>query len=585
MQIKRRQFLPSEQNWTNINPLIQRLYEARGINEHEANIELAGLLPFHLLLNIDKASARLVEAVCKQQHILIIGDFDADGATATALAVSALRTFGAINVNFLVPNRFAFGYGLTVGIVEQAYLLKPDLIITVDNGIANIDGVVRAKELGMDVLITDHHLAGNILPPADVIVNPNQPDDQFPSKAIAGVGVIFYVMTALRRALEQINWFAEQQMSVPNMAQFLDLVALGTIADVVALDRNNRIMVKNGLQRIQRGQARAGIMALIEVSGKSFARLKASDLGFSLGPRLNAAGRLDDMSLGIACLLSNHLQEARPMAQSLDELNAERRQIEAQMQTQALENLQKVDQKNMQTPAICLFDSSWHQGVIGILAGRLKDKFNKPTIIFAAGEHGELKGSARSVQGINIRDVLAHIDVLHPGLMVKFGGHAMAAGLTIMQENFTKFASAFNQAIADLNYEPEHCLWTDGQLADADFNIATAQLIQASGPWGQQFPEPMFDNIFKLVEQRIVGQNHLKLLLQPMSGQGFIDAIAFGVDTELWPNHRARYIRVVHQLDVNEFQGRQKLQLLIKLMEVVDETIANEHLDSGVQIC
>lgn len=571
MQIKQRLLKDPVTPWANVSPLIQRLYEARGIDETQANIALSELLPFHQLLNIDKASARLQQAVTKQERLLIIGDFDADGATASALAVSALKTFGAKNVNFLVPNRFAFGYGLTVGIVEQAYLLKPDLIITVDNGIANIDGVVRAKELGMDVLITDHHLAGTCLPPADAIVNPNQPGCPFPSKAIAGVGVIFYVMSALRRALEQDKWFANQQIPVPNMAQFLDLVALGTIADVVALDKNNRIMVKSGLQRIQKGLARPGIMALIEVSGRTSARLKASDLGFSLGPRLNAAGRLDDMSLGIACLLSENLTEARVMAQSLDGLNAERRQIEAQMQTQALESLQKIDEKNSHLPAICLFDSSWHQGVIGILAGRLKDKFSKPTIIFAAGEHGELKGSARSVQGINIRDILAHIDVLHPGLMIKFGGHAMAAGLAIQHQDFLKFSNAFNQGIADLNHEPEHCLWTDGNLEDAAFNITTAQLIQASGPWGQQFPEPMFDNVFKLVEQRIVGQNHLKLLLQPLSGQGFIDAIVFGIDTESWPNHRARFIRIVHQLDVNEYQGRQKLQLLVKWMEVVDE--------------
>ncbi len=566
MQIKRRQLIED----THL-PLIERLYQARGVTLEEARTDLASLLPYHLLLNIDKASERLVKAVTCQQRMLIIGDFDADGATASALAVSALRVMGAQHVDFLVPNRFSFGYGLTVGIVEQAFLLKPDLIITVDNGISNIEGVERAKSLGMDVLITDHHLAGAVLPEADVIINPNQPHDTFPSKAIAGVGVVFYVMSALRRALEAQGWFSQIGHDVPNMAQFLDLVALGTVADVVPLDRNNRIMVKHGLMRIQKGLARPGIEALINVSGRIRHQLKASDLGFALAPRLNAAGRLDDMSLGINCLLSESLEQAKSMASQLDELNVERRQIEAEMQEQALQHLQQAfGSVGMHTSAICLYHETWHQGVIGILAGRLKDKFKKPTIIFANGDAGELKGSARSVQGIHIRDILAAIDSHHPELIIKFGGHAMAAGLAIAREDFQKFTQIFDHQIELLNYEPQTSVWTDGELHIDDLTMNTADLIQQAGPWGQMFPEPCFDNVFKIIEQRIVGQKHLKLLLQIVGGQQMIDAIAFNIDTEVWPQHRAQYVRMVYQLDINEYQGRRRLQLMVQCLEAVD---------------
>lgn len=576
MKIKRRIVNEFSTPWPEFSPFIQRLYMARGLDYAKAQTELKQLLPFYNLLNIDKAAERLVKAFTLQQHILVIGDFDADGATATALAVSALRLLGAKNVNFLVPNRFLYGYGLTVGIVEQASLLKPDLIITVDNGIANIEGVAHAKNLGMDVLITDHHLAGETLPNADVIVNPNQPGDAFLSKSIAGVGVIFYVMTALRRALESINWFTEQKISSPNMAQFLDLVALGTVADVVPLDQNNRIMVKHGLNRIQLGMGRPGIEALIHVAGRKSHTLKASDFGFALAPRLNAAGRLDDMSLGINCLLASSFEEALPMASQLDLLNIERREIESQMQVQAMDDLQNayglLQHNNEQIPdAISLYQPSWHQGVIGILAGRIKDKFKKPTIIFAKGSENELKGSARSVHGINIRDVLASIDQKYPNLIIKFGGHAMAAGLAIQVENFVKFEQVFKDEVKLLNFSFNNEILTDGELSAQEFSLDTVRMIISAGPWGQQFPEPQFDNIFKIIDQRLVGQHHLKLILQPLGDSKNIDAIAFNIDNEKWPNYRAKYIHVVFNMDINEYQGRQKLQLLIQTLDWVDE--------------
>ena len=589
MNIKRRSLAKNIELWNSCPPLIQRLYLGRGIsNEVDSLIDLEHLLSYQSLLNIDRAAERLSNAVIQQQSILVIGDFDADGATASALAVSALRCMGSKHVHFLVPNRFAFGYGLTVGIVEQAALLKPDLIVTVDNGISNIEGVARAKQLGIDVLITDHHLAGDQLPQADVIINPNQPQDLFPSKSIAGVGVVFYVMSALRRALQARGWFDSESIPLPNMAQFLDLVALGTVADVVSLDRNNRILVKHGLSRIQKGYARPGIEALIRISGRAKATLKATDLGFALAPRLNAAGRLDDMSLGIHCLLANSLQEALPMAQRLDDLNIERRQIEADMQGQAIEYLQNLygswgDDSRSLPSVICLYDESWHQGVIGILAGRLKDKFKKPAIIFAKGDAEELKGSARSIQEINIRDVLASIDLKYPHLLNKFGGHAMAAGLSIHQSNFDEFKQAFQDEIERLNVEPETDIWTDGGLNANDFNLATAQMIQQFGPWGQTFPEPTFDNLFKLIDQRLVGKNHLKLTLQPLDGKQFIDAIAFNIDTEQWPNYRATHLQAIYQLDINEYQGRARLQLMIQGMEAIDETrLSTIHVEERI---
>lgn len=578
MQIKQRPIPDNLSAWQEFHPLIARIYAARGIKVSDADLSLKGMVNYQLLLNIDSACARLKEAIFQDQKIMIIGDFDADGATASALAVSALQVFGARFVSFLVPNRFEYGYGLSEGIVDEAKRKGAELIVTVDNGISSHQGVARANAHGIDVIVTDHHLAGETLPPAYAIVNPNQPNCPFPSKAIAGVGVIFYVMSALRKVLADANWFADK--SIPNMVQFLDLLALGTIADVVPLDKNNRILVKQGLLRIQQGLARPGIAALIQVAGREAHRLKASDLGFAIGPRLNAAGRLDDMSLGISCLLAADILEALPKARQLDALNQERRQIESEMQEQALFAIEKIyggfsdSQEN--ASGICLYDESWHQGVIGILAGRLKERFQKPAIVFAKGHDDELKASARSVVGLNIRDLLAAIDLKYPDLMLKFGGHAMAAGLSIRSANFDKFKHAFEEMLALYAIEIDNTIYSDGPLDSKDFNLKIAMMLNQSGPWGQFFPEPCFDNQFEILEQRLVGKNHLKLTLRPIQEDIIIDAIAFNIDLEHWPNERIKRIHAVYHLDINEYQGRQRLQLLINAMQAIAQDVYEE---------
>jgi single-stranded-DNA-specific exonuclease len=558
--------------------VLDRIYRARGVTSlEELDNRLQSLLPFSDLLGIEKACVRLEKALRETQRILVIGDFDADGATSSALAVCALRAMGAQHVEFLVPNRFEYGYGLTPPIVDVAKRWSPDLIITVDNGISSVEGVNHANQLGIDVVITDHHLPGEILPKAAATVNPNQVGCAFKSKSIAGVGVIFYVMLALRRTLVQSGWFETQGIAEPNMALYLDLVALGTVADVVGLDQNNRILVQQGLMRIRQGLSRPGIQALIEVSGKTASQLKASDLGFSVAPRLNAAGRLDDMSLGINCLLSNSLAQARHYAKQLDELNLERRKIETEMKSQAMQDIDKLalQEETSNTPipiALCLFDPSWHQGVIGILAGRLKEKYHRPVVAFAQGSEDEIKGSLRSIPGLNIRDVLATIDKDHPGLISKFGGHAMAAGMTLNRDAFSVFRDAFVHEVAK-HVDPTSCrdvILSDGLLATSELNLALAQLIQESGPWGQQFPEPIFDNHFEIIDQRLVGQHHLMLTLMHSDGGECIDAIAFQVDLKKWPNHRARYIHAAYRLDINTFNARTKLQLVIVGMKVVE---------------
>ena len=560
-----------------LSPVLQRIFAARGIlSEEQLDKRLQALLPYTTLTDIDKAASRLEHALLLQQRILIIGDFDADGATSSALAIAALRTMGALHVEFLVPNRFEFGYGLSPAIVEVAKKWHPDLIITVDNGIASIEGVEAANEAGIDVLITDHHLPADTLPRACAIVNPNQAGDNFSSKSIAGVGVIFYVMLALRRQLSNSGWFKSQALTEPNMAQFLDLVALGTVADVVALDQNNRILVNQGLLRIRQGLCRPGIRALIEVAGRACERIREGDIGFAVAPRLNAAGRLDDMSLGIDCLLCDELEKARALASHLDELNIERRRIETEMKEQAMQALDKLalthEPHATQLPiALCLLDQSWHQGVIGILAGRLKERYHRPVFAFAPVSESEIKGSARSIPGLNIRDVLAVIDKDNPGLITKFGGHAMAAGLSMPCESFLPFQQALIAEV-DKHINLSQCegeLLSDGPLLAAELTLETATLLQEAGPWGQQFPEPVFDNVFEILEQRIVGQNHLKLTLQHEQGSEPIDAIAFNIDLKLWPNHRASHLRAAYRLDINEYNRRTKLQLVIAAMQAI----------------
>ncbi len=576
MQIKQKKLTENIKLIPGLHPVLQRIYALRNIADiNELDKTFKSLLPFANVKDIDKACERILVALQKQEKILIVGDFDADGATSTALIISALKLFGAKNIGYLVPNRFKFGYGLSKDIVDVANIQKPDLLITVDNGISSLEGVARANELHIDVLITDHHLPGEVLPEAVAIVNPNQYGCEFVSKSIAGVGVVFYLMLALRRHLDSMGWFSVNNMPLPNMSQFLDLVALGTVADVVALDQNNRILVEQGLARIRAANARPGILALIEVAKRELSSLQASDLGFAVAPRLNAAGRLDDMSLGIECLLADDLGKARQLAEELDALNVERRKIEAEMKESAYSLLSKFTlSDNVSLPlGVCLFDEDWHQGVIGILAGRLKEKYHRPTIIFSIGENGELKGSARSIVGLNIRDVLAAIDRDNPKLIIKFGGHAMAAGLSILRENFSKFRDAFIAEVSK-NIDSSMCdgdLYSDGSLTKQDLSLDLAKLIKDSGPWGQHFPEPRFDNIFTILDQRIVGTNHLKLTLALAEGGESIDAILFNVDLNTWPNRRCTHVHALYKLDINTYQGHTKLQLLIDSLLVVNE--------------
>lgn len=559
-----------------IHPVLQRIYAARGVSEEkQLNHSLQNLLPFHSFKGIGQAIKLIADAIELQQQILIVGDFDADGATSSALAVLALKALGAERVDFLVPNRFEYGYGLSPEIVSEALRYQPDLIITVDNGISSIAGVAFAKQQGIKVVVTDHHLAGAELPEADAIVNPNQPGCDFPSNNPAGVGVIFYVMVALRQYLREHNGFVGR--AEPNMAHFLDIVALGTVADVVPLDDNNRVLVQQGLKRIRAGKARPGILALIEVAGRHREQLVAADLGFAVGPRLNAAGRLDDMSLGIECLLTDDHQKAREIAFQLDELNRDRKQIESDMQQQALVELQRLplDQEEQLPTGVCLFDASWHQGVIGILAARIKERTHRPVVAFAEGDNGEIKGSARSIPGFHIRDALDAVDKKYPELIIKFGGHAMAAGLSIKQNDFLVFSHAFQEVAADwlTREQLEAEVLTDGELGCHDINLYLASLLREAGPWGQHFPEPIFQGQFQVIQQRIVGEKHLKLLLKHPAGELFIDGIAFNVDLSVWPNQSIAQVQLAYKLDINYFRGKQNLQLMVEYIEPVAANI------------
>lgn len=560
------------------DPVLARIYAARGLT-HADQVErqLKALAPAATLKGLQAALDLLTNALKNQQRILIVGDFDADGATSTVLSVLALRALGAKYVDYLVPNRFEFGYGLTPEIVAVAVKEKrPDLIMTVDNGIASVEGVAAAHAAHIKVLVTDHHLPGDVLPSADAIVNPNQPDCSFLSKNLAGVGVVFYLLSSLRTHLRDVNWFSEQGITEPNMADYLDLVALGTVADVVPLDSNNRVLVHQGLQRIRAGRCRPGITALIQVANKSPAGLVATDLGFVVGPRLNAAGRLDDMAHGIETLLTDSPTLARQYAEELDALNQERRDIESGMQKEALSALNDLQLDASKIPfGISLFDPHWHQGVIGILAGRIKEKFHRPVIAFAPtqalayGEKpSEIKGSARSIPGIHIRDVLDYVATKNPGLITRFGGHAMAAGLTLSYAHLADFKIAFDKAVsvlADKQYL-EPVLWSDGELDAAYFSERFAQTLRDAGPWGQSFPEPLFHGEFIVLDQRILKEKHLKLSLShPASNQVF-DGIAFNIDASDWQSAPQK-VYLAYRLDINEFRGVRSLQLMISYIE------------------
>ena len=591
---------------SNLHPVLRRVYRARQVRTAtELDCTLDRLLPPTQLLGMEQAVTLLERALRAQRRILVVADFDADGATSCGVVVRALKLMGAQNVDYLVPNRFEYGYGLTLEIVALAAQKNPDLLVTVDNGISSVEGVRAARDHCMQVLITDHHLPGAVLPEADAIVNPNQPGDNFPSKHLAGVGVAFYLMLALRTQLRLAGWFGGDRAE-PNLANLLDLVALGTVADVVPLDANNRILVAQGLARLNAGEhpvpeanapsamgtaagvndatlgalppspralrhgsrrlGTPGVRALLAVAGRAPGRITATDLGFLAGPRLNAAGRLADMSLGIACLLTDDPSEAQRMAHELDTLNRERRSIEAGMQTQALaavENL-KLDATGLPR-GLCLYDKSWHQGVIGLVASRIKERVHRPVIAFAPANDTELKGSARSVPGLHIRDALDNIAARQPQLLSKFGGHAMAAGLSLARDQFEAFARAFDEEVGRWLSDDDlrGRLYTDGELAAEDFSLNLAETLRAGGPWGQGFPEPLFDGCFEVLDRRIVGEKHLKLTLRTGNSKP-ISAIAFHAAET--PSDWTR-IRAAYRLDVNEYQGNRSLQLVLEHLE------------------
>jgi len=544
---------------------LKQIYANRGIQHpDELVLALNKLLPPHSLRGIDDAAGLLADAIEGEGRVLIVGDFDADGATSCAMAVSVLRQMGLAEVAYLVPNRFEFGYGLTPEIVELAAARAPDLIVTVDNGISSVEGVAAARQLGISVLITDHHLPGAVLPQADVIVNPNQPGCTFPSKSLAGVGVMFYVLSALRATLRERDWFAERGIEPPNLGDALDLVALGTVADVVPLDRNNRILVAAGLARIRSGRARPGIEALFEVASRDHRAATASDLGFIVGPRLNAAGRLDDMSIGIECLLAESSVSARERAQTLHKLNRERRDIEQSMQEDALQQLASLDLTTDALPfAMTLYDPTWHQGVIGILASRIRERTHRPTVVFAQAGDGWLKGSGRSIPGIHLRDMLDLVATQHPGLLSKFGGHAMAAGLSLPEGRLDDFQQALNHVIAaTLNHQsPQRVQDSDGALKAEELTLTVAEQVTQAGPWGQQFPEPLFDGEFAVRRHRIVGEKHLKLSLEVDDTE--VEAIAFNVDVADWLENPLQRLGALYRLGINDYRGDRSPQLVI----------------------
>jgi single-stranded-DNA-specific exonuclease len=540
-----------------VHPVLARVVAARGVSSAaDLDTELATVLPFGGLLNAEAMAAVLADAIAAGRRVLIVGDYDADGATASALGTLALRRFGA-SVDFLVPNRFEFGYGLTPEIVRIAALRRPHFIVTVDNGIASLDGVEEARKLGIEVLVTDHHLPGPELPRARCIVNPNQPDCPFPSKHLAGVGVMFYVMLALRAELRRRGAFASSPE--PNLAEYLDIVALGTVADVVKLDRNNRTLVAQGLRRIAAGRTRPGIAALLRAAGRDAARVSTYDLGFVVGPRLNAAGRLEDMALGIECLVTDDAAHATELAQRLDALNRERREIEADMQASALAALEGIEAGESAT--LALFDPRWHPGVVGLLASRLKERFHRPTICFAAGPGGELKGSGRSIAALHLRDALDLVDRRHPGLMIRFGGHAAAAGLSLKPDALEPFRDAFEDTVrrqlsaADL----ERIIETDGSLDESDLTLPVAEALRGQ-VWGQGFAPPLFRDEFRVEDQRIVGGRHLKLRVRRADGRGALplQAMLFGHDRPL-PDR----ITAAYRLDINEWNGARTVQLTL----------------------
>lgn len=552
-----------------LHPVSRRVLLARGVHDESTlRLNLQELLPPDRLSDIDRAAELLADAITGDQSVLIVGDFDADGATGTALAILSLAAMGCRRLDFRVPNRFEFGYGLTVPLVETLAVAPPDLLVTVDSGIACVAGVRRARELGARVVVTDHHLPGDKLPAANAIVNPNSPGDGFPSKALAGVGVMFYLLGTVRRLLRGRGWFTRSRAE-PNLAGFLDLVALGTIADLVPLDRNNRILVRQGLERIRRGLCRPGLMALLRLGGRDYRFASATDLGFAVGPRLNAAGRLEDMSAGIRCLLSEDPDEAMALASQLDDLNRHRQDLQVQMQVEAMgqvERLVGTFGSNELPAALCLFDASWHQGIVGLVASRVKDAVHRPVIAFAPEAVGScvLKGSARSVRGLHIRDVLAWVDARRPGLMQAFGGHAMAAGLTLQQEALPVFREALTEAVEAIldGASLSNDVLTDGEVPGDDLCLELALELEQLSPWGQRFPEPVFEGSFEVIDHRLVGGNHLKMVVRSLDGGEPVDAIAFNRSPECLVTSNP--VRLLYRLEVNRWRGRERCQLVVE---------------------
>ena len=567
IQLRRREAVDGVELPADLPPLLQRLYASRGVRSaQELERSVKGMLPWTQLNGVEKAVEMLHDAFQKGLHIVVVGDFDADGATSTALSVLALRALGYGNVSYLVPNRFEDGYGLSPEVVDQAHARGAQMIMTVDNGISSHAGVDHAHALGIPVLVTDHHLPGETLPAAEAIVNPNLRDCDFPSKSLAGVGVAFYLMLALRTFLRDKGWFDARGIPAPNLAELLDLVALGTVADVVPLDANNRILTWQGLSRIRAGKCRPGIKALLEIANRDPQKLAASDLGFALGPRLNAAGRLDDMSVGVALLLCDNIGEARVLANELDALNQTRKEIEQGMQAEALTLCQQLERSSDTLPGgLAMYHPQWHQGVVGILASRIKERFHRPVIAFAPTGDGTLKGSGRSIQGLHMRDALERLDTLYPGLILKFGGHAMAAGLSLEEARFEEFQQRFGELVTEW-LDPallQGEVVSDGPLTAAEMSMEVAQMLRDAGPWGQMFPEPLFDGRFRLLQQRLVGERHLKVMVEPVDGGPLLDGIAFNVDTSIWPDNGVREVQLAYKLDINEFRGNRSLQLII----------------------